>query len=135
MNKDKTVLSNSLGEKSVRASFCPNSGSRGDYPAAVQLPDCTITERSLSFFKHFPSVLGRLNGMHRSFIDELKQRQKTDMTRECGDTDLQLYMMFLTEFGSHYVSGVDMGCSVTWTHTVRRSEVRDILATVNSMGE
>jgi hypothetical protein len=135
MNKDKTVLSNSLGEKSVRASFCPNSGSKSDFPAAVQLPDCTITERSLSFFKHFPSVLGRLNGMHRSFIDELKQRQKTDMTRECGDTDLQLYMMFLTEFGSHYVSGVDMGCSVTWTHTVRRSEVRDILATVNSMGE
>ena len=41
--------------------------------------------------------------------------------------------MFLAKFGSHYVSGVDMGCSVTWTHTASRSDISQIQATVQRM--
>ena len=41
--------------------------------------------------------------------------------------------MFLAKYGSHYVSGVDMGCSVTWTHTVPRQDISQIQATVQGM--
>jgi len=63
----------------------------------------------------------------------LKKRTPDDQTKECDDNDLQLYFMFLAKFGSHYVSGVDMGCSVTWTHTASRSDISQIQATVQRM--
>lgn len=134
MNTDSTVLDNSLEERAVRTSFCPNTRLKTDFPRAIWLPDCIITERSLSFFKYYPTLLGKMSGMHRSFLEEMKRRTAEDDTKECDDHDIQLYMMFLRKYGSHFVSGVDMGCSVTWTHTVQRSEASDILATINSMG-
>jgi hypothetical protein len=68
INQDKTLLENSLEERSVRASFCPSSKLKSDFPRAVLLPDCVITQRSLSFFKDFPTILGRMDGMHRKLM-------------------------------------------------------------------
>ena len=38
MNKDKTILENSLEEKSIRASFCPTPSLQSDFPRAILLP-------------------------------------------------------------------------------------------------
>lgn len=133
MNKDSSVLQNSNEEMSIRTSFCPTSKLWSQYPRAPYLTDCVVTQRSLTFFKHFPSILGRLNGMHRSFYEEVKRRTIEDGTKECDDSDLQNYFWFLAEYGSHFVSSVDMGCSVTWTHTVERKASNKFLATLQSM--
>ena len=121
-------------DMSVRTSFCPTHDLKSRFPASIELPDCIISQRSMAFFKGFPSLMGKFDGLYKSFTEEEEQRTTKDTTRQCNDEDLQAYLMFIATQGTHYVSGVDMGCRVTWTHTVQRTDLKNVLEIVQKMG-
>lgn len=120
-------------DMSVRTSFCPTHELQTRFPASILLPDCVISQRSMAFFREFPSIMGKFDGLYKPFKEEEAQRTLEDTTRQCDDEDLQAYLMYIATQGTHYVSGVDMGCRVTWTHTVQRTDLKNVLRTVRKM--
>jgi hypothetical protein len=129
-----TIRQKSYEDMSVRTSFCPTHELRSRFPASIVLPDCIISQRSMAFFKGFPSVMGKFDGLYKPFKEEQELRTTEDTTRQCNDEDLQAYLMYIATQGTHYISGVDMGCRVTWTHTVQRTDLKNVLEIVRKMG-
>merc|ERR1711871_981537 len=99
----------------LRDSVCLNQKFNED-----TLPDCLITDASIAFDTDFVESSGL------QFFQTISpdMQSNSEVIKLCSPQEFQRVLKWIDKFGTHFVSGLDMGCEARHSYTMRGSSLQ-----------